>query len=138
VCRALGSSLMVGGDVAGLFNGGAGRSLVIGRSAGSEMHAGGGDSLLIGGRTNYDTNPAALDALMLEWTSNQTLGQRVGFLTNGGGLNGTAVLNTSTVHKNGSYSLFGSVNPAVADWFFFEVSIDVKRSKPTDIFTMIG
>jgi hypothetical protein len=138
VTGSLGNSLMVGGDVAGLFNGGAGRSLVIGRSAGSEMHAGGGDSLLIGGRTSYDTNPAALDALMLEWTSNQTLGQRVGFLTNGGGLNGTAVVNTSTVHKNGSYSLFGSVNPAVADWFFFEASVDVKRSKPTDVFTMIG
>jgi hypothetical protein len=135
---SLGNSLIVGGSVAGNLIGGGGRSLIVGHTAGSALYAGSGDSILIGGRTSYDTNPAALNELMLEWTSIHTLSQRVGFLTNGGGLNGSFVLNTSTVHKNGTYSLFGSLNPAETNWFFFEAIADVKQSKPTDLFTMIS
>jgi hypothetical protein len=137
VTGGLGNSLIVGGSVVGLFVGGAGRNLIIGHAAGSELRAGGGDSLLIGGRTDYDTDPAALDALIQEWASNQTLGQRIGFLTLDGGLNGSAVLNTSTVHRNGSYSLFGSLDPAETNWFFLQSLADVQQSKSTDIFTMI-
>jgi hypothetical protein len=40
-------------------------------------------------------------------------------LTNGGGLNGSYLLNTSTVHDNGQTdTLFGFSAAAPLDWFF--------------------
>jgi Ca2+-binding RTX toxin-like protein len=137
VVGSAGNSVIVGGPVAGILTGGAGRNLIIGHTAGSTLQAGGGDSILIGGATDHDANPVALNALMKEWTSFHTAGQRRSFLTNGGGFNGPFRLDLSTVHANGAYSLYASLNPTVVDWLFFHSPGDIKQSEASDFFTTI-
>jgi hypothetical protein len=138
VTGSSGNSLIVGGNVPGILIGGTGRNLLIGHSAGSELHAvSGRDTILIGGATDFDVSPTALNALMQEWTSSHTAFQRRNFLTTGGGFNGPFRLNPTTVHANGSYSLFASLNPTVVDWLFFHSFSDVKQSEGSDFFTTI-
>jgi Ca2+-binding RTX toxin-like protein len=129
--------VLVGGAGNNLLLGGAGRNLMIGQGAGSELHAGASDSILIGGTTDYDLNPVALDGLMKEWSRDLDVATRIDHLTNGGGLNGAYRLNPTTVHANGSYSLYSSVGSSAVDWLFFHTLSDVKQSEPDDVLTTI-
>ena len=57
------------------------------------LFGGHGEDLLIGGTTAHDTNKDALDAVMAEWTNrSRSIDIRIDALTNGGGANGSVVL----------------------------------------------
>jgi hypothetical protein len=78
------------------------RSLLIAGATSSTLMGGSADDILIGGTTQYDTNLTALMDIMAEWTrTDETYSTRVANIMNGGGLNGTFMLNTSTVTGNG-------------------------------------
>jgi hypothetical protein len=110
-------NLLVGGSGADTLYGGLGRDVLIGGSGPSTLHAGSGGDILIGGTTSYDNNAAALGAVLAEWgRTDADYLTRIAHLMNGGGLNGSTVLNTSTVHNDGvANSLYGG---AGQDWFF--------------------
>ena len=96
-----GSNILVGngGDT---LVGGSGRDLLIAGATASSLSGGGGDDILIGGTTSYDQNIPALMAIMSEWTrTDESYAVRVSNIMNGGGLNGSFELNTTTVTGNG-------------------------------------
>jgi hypothetical protein len=71
---------------------------------------------LIGGYTKYDSNPTALAYIMAEWDSSDSYSTRVNKISNGGGLNGSYVLNSTTVFDDGMPDyLYGG---AGLDWYF--------------------
>jgi hypothetical protein len=122
-----------GGDGNDNLLAGSGRNLMVGGGGSDKISAiNAGDSILIGGTTDYDLENTALTydqklaavyAIMAEWgrtdltgTALQQYQARVAHLTSGGGLNGTWLLNATTMHDDGAAdTLTGS---AVAfDWF---------------------
>src|SRR5262249_54232815 len=108
------SNILLGGKGNDTLSGGAGRDLLLGGLGNDALNGGGDDDILIGGTTSYDANPAALDALMAEWRrTDQTYAQRHTHLRLGGGLNGTTLLNTTTVHDAGTDTLTGGTG---LDW----------------------
>lgn len=82
-----------GGSGPNVLLGGPGDDLLVGNAA---------DDILIAGTTARDGNEAAVAA---EWTrSDRTYQQRVDAVINGGGLNGTVVLNAATGSSTASAS----------------------------------
>lgn len=113
----LGDDILVGGyDVDRLY-GGDGRDILIGGLGADELHGGAGDDILIGGYTRYyDSDATSLGALRDEWTSDQDYGLRVAHLRSGGGLNGTTVLNATSVFNDAvTDSMYGEAD---RDWFW--------------------
>ena len=86
----------------------------------------------------YDQKLAALDAIMAEWGSTDSYTTRVNDLLGGGGLNGPALLNTSTVHDNGKVdTLIGTTGSAV-DWFLAGLTDVVKHKTTGEVQTTIS
>jgi Ca2+-binding RTX toxin-like protein len=86
------------------LHGGKGRNLSIGGTGKDKLKSNAGDDLLIGGYTDFDADEAALNALLREWSrTDATYAQRVDHLLGrtGGGLNGSVLLTSSTVHDDG-------------------------------------
>jgi hypothetical protein len=97
-----GNDLLVGDGSGNVLIGGTGRNLLIAGSAAGTLQGNAADNILIGGSTQYDSDLASLDALFAEWTRTDLgYADRVNDILNGGGLNGAAVLNASTVTGNG-------------------------------------
>jgi RHS repeat-associated protein len=102
-----GNDILIAGGGPTILLGGGGNDVLLGGPAPSLLISGGGRSflaadgpaILIGGHTDYDTNSAAQFALLAEW-SRPDLGysSRVNDLLHGGGLNGTIILDATTVH----------------------------------------
>ncbi len=105
-----GTSLLVGDGTGNTLSAGTGRSLLIAGPGAGTLIGGGADDILVGGSTAYDRNLSALSALMAEWArTDQSYAQRVSHLLNGGGLNGSTVLNRSTFTANtGGNTLTGA------------------------------
>jgi hypothetical protein len=95
-----GNSVLVGGSgCCNVLRSGRGRNILIG--GGRSIIVGTlGDNVEISGSTAYDTNEAALATILAEWSSGDSYAMRVGRLngTITGGLNGSSVLNASTIH----------------------------------------
>ncbi len=71
---------------------------------------------MIGGKTSFDFNPAAMLTILQEWQSADDYATRITKIRNGGGLNGTNELNSTTVTDDGvADSLTGG---AGLDWFW--------------------
>jgi hypothetical protein len=113
-----------GGDSTHL-EGGLGRNLLIAGPGRAHLEGRRNDDILIGGYTDYDNNEAALLALMAEWTSSANYPTRVAHIlgTSAGGLNGSFVLNHSTVHDNGVEDQLDSGGGR--DLFFARLSQDI-------------
>src|SRR5262245_54662984 len=99
-----GNDILVGDALDNVLIGGPGRNILIGGLGSDTLNAstgGLGEDILIGGRTAFDSNPSALKLIKAEWSRPDTLTStyktRVDHLMNGGGLNGTIRLNTTTV-----------------------------------------
>jgi hypothetical protein len=118
-----GNNLLVGAGANDVLTGGAGRNLVIAGTQGTgtdqaRLAGGAGDNLLVGGSTSYDRNLSALEALFAEWArTDLSIAQRITDLRYGGGLNGSYVLNGSTIS-------YGSAQDALtggtgADWLLY-------------------
>jgi hypothetical protein len=141
------NNVLTGGGGTNTLYGGLGRDLLIAGLGQSQLNAGTGDDLLIGGSTTYDLTSgamtydqklAALDAIMAEWGSTDSYTTRVNDLLGGGGLNGPALLNTSTVHDNGKVdTLIGTTGSAV-DWFLAGLTDVVKHKTTGEVQTTIS
>jgi hypothetical protein len=71
---------------------------VIRSQPGSWGVGGAGEDILIGSSTSWDTNLAALKVILAEWArTDADYATRINPLRNGGGLNDSYLLNTSTV-----------------------------------------
>jgi hypothetical protein len=94
---------VVGSDFADTLTGNGLRNVLIGRGGADQLDGGGDEDLLIASATAYDTNPAALLGIVREWArTDAPYDIRIGHLRTGGGLNGTSVLNASTVSDDGA------------------------------------
>jgi hypothetical protein len=110
------SSVLVGGRGISYLYGGSGRNLLIAGPGSSSMYAGSAGDILISGITSYDGNTTALAYIVAEWDSSDSYSARVSKISKRGGLNGSYVLNGTTVSDNGvSDYLSGG---AGMDWFF--------------------
>ncbi|HJT30621.1 MAG TPA: PKD domain-containing protein, partial [Pirellulales bacterium] len=136
------NDVLVGGPGNDTLYGGKGRNLLIGGAGSDMLYAGGAGDILIAGTTAYDTDLTALDAIMAEWgRTDISYQQRIDDLlgTSSGGLNGSYLLNTSTVHDDGAVDhLYGGSGQ---DWYFYHSSgayADVlKNKKGSEIATVI-
>ncbi len=115
----------------------------------SKLHAGVGDDIVIGGTTDYDLTSTkmtydqkfvALEAIMAEWgRTDANYLTRVHHLDGSlsGGLNGSFLLNGTTVHDNGQVdTLFGAPSPAL-DWFFADITDVIKGKRTGEVLTTI-
>ncbi len=113
------NNVLVGGNGNDTLQGAGGRDLLIGGAGTDVLKGGGGDDLLIGGGTAYDNNLQALGAIMAEWgQTGVSYLNRINFLngTTSGGLNGSYLLNATTVLADGAAdTLYGAPG---SDWFF--------------------
>jgi Ca2+-binding RTX toxin-like protein len=119
------SSVLVGGSGSNVLYGGSARNLLIAGLGSGSLYAGIAGDILIGGTTSFDSdtlsNQWALAYIMAEWDSADSYATRIKTLQNGGGLNGSYVLNSTTVFDNSltnylyGYSL---ATGAGLDWFF--------------------
>jgi hypothetical protein len=124
------NTIVVQGSFPGIsitLTAGDGRNLFIAGGLPVMIQGGAGDNILIGGSTQWDYDTTALAAIMAEWTRTDVdYSQRVYDLLNGGGLNGSYVLNASTVTGNGGGNTllgngglnlyFGNPDFDVNDW----------------------
>jgi hypothetical protein len=121
---ALGS-VLEGGSGNDTLSGGSAPNLLVGGTGADTLTSGSAGDILIGGYTGYDSNLTALAYLMAEWGSRDSYTVRVTKLSNGGGLNGSYVLNSTTVSDdNTTDALYGG---AGLDWYFAHV-----KGKNTD------
>lgn len=90
-------NVLVGGGGNDVLTAGSGRSLLIGGLGNDTVTGGTGQCILIAAYTAYDTNFTALSAILAEWKANDTFANRVAYLRNGGGYNGTYVLVANTL-----------------------------------------
>jgi hypothetical protein len=135
------------------IQGGGGRTIIIGGLGSDHLEAGSGAAILIGGITDFDhsgdgtlaaPNLAALDALLTEWSTDESYSQRVanlsnstvnGVAPNGLGLNDGNFLNASTVHDDGARNQLDSGPGQELDWFFAGVLDHVSGRKRGEILT---
>jgi hypothetical protein len=138
------TNVVVGGGGSNTITGGSGRDILIAGLGKSKIFAGSGGDILIGGWTTYsdltddltgtDTPYSqkllALEAIMAEWGSSaDNYPARINYLSYGGGLNGSNLLNASTVHDNGQADTLSGISSMVPlDWFFVGAS-DVQNVK---------
>jgi Ca2+-binding RTX toxin-like protein len=118
VTGSIGNDLIVGDDNPNILTGGTGRNILIGRRGADQLIGGPGDDILIAGYTDYDNDPnlTAWKAIKAEWTSGDSYQTRYSFIKSGGGLNGTYILDKTTVHSDQvKNTLTGG---AGRDWFF--------------------
>ena len=122
-----GTNIIIGGDGNDDINGGNARDILIGGKGSDRLVGNGDEDILIAGWTDYDKfDPIsyydALWLLMMEWNRSNSQVDRRGHITgtSSGGLNGSVLLNSSTVHDDLSQDkLTGSSG---IDWFFANMS----------------
>jgi Ca2+-binding RTX toxin-like protein len=119
------------------INGGDGRDLLIGGSNADTLFGGLGDDLLIAGKLTYfnetdnTLNSSAIKAIMDEWKrTNADYATRVAHLRDGGGLNGSFRLKSTTIKGDGSAvdQLMGNED---LDWFLASAE-DILLDPQTD------
>jgi type VI protein secretion system component Hcp len=136
-----GNNLLVGGAGVNALVGGPGRNILVAGKGLGVLTAGSGETILIAGSTAYDkptsANLAAFDQIMAEWGSSDSAALREAYIsgTASGGLNGTNVLNRSTVHDDALGDLV--VGGSGLDWFFVDTSKNIVISKKGDKITNI-
>jgi uncharacterized protein (TIGR03118 family) len=116
VTGSKGNDILVGDANPNVLIGGTGRNLIIGGMGADRLIGRSNGDIMIGDYTDYDTNIAALDAIMAEWDSNDSYSTRCSRITGGGGLNGSHVLNATTVHNDSANDTM--TGGAGRDWYF--------------------
>jgi hypothetical protein len=121
-----GPTVIVGGSGDDQLEGGAGNDILIAGSGKSHLEGKDGDDILIAGTTAFDNNLPALMAVMDEWRrADESYLQRIANLQNtpvksvvpnGMGLNGSYLLNASTVQDSGAGDQLDG-GPGM-EWFF--------------------
>jgi hypothetical protein len=119
-----GNDMILGGGAGNnnIFSHG-GSVVQIGGSGASQLHGGLGSNLLIAGSTNFDTNDAALGAILNEWSSKGTPQTHEAHLAGilPGGLNGSFLLNNSTVHASSAMNHIETGPDFALAWIFAQM-----------------
>jgi uncharacterized delta-60 repeat protein len=101
-----GSNIIVGGTGDDLLDGGGNRDLLFGGGGNDLLVGGSNNDLLVAMPTQWDANPTALEAIQNEWLRTDiSFSQQVTHLTQGGGLNGSFILNGSTTTNDNATDL---------------------------------
>ncbi len=128
--KVSGQSLAEGDYVLDPFDPGEGRSSSDVFIAASSKAAPGFDPA---GQLSYELDPVAINAIMAEWTrTDRTAAQRVDALKNGTGLNGTLVLNSTTISNDTSADVM--TGSSGDDWFLFDSTHDRVTDLTDDAF----
>jgi Ca2+-binding RTX toxin-like protein len=129
-----GDDVLLGGDGADLLVGGGGRDLLVGGTGADRIVGNADDDILIAGVYLFEADAGKLCAIMHEWTrTDKTAAERVANLQNGGGLNGSAVLNGTTLANDlDADVLTGSSG---YDWFLFDPAKDRVTDLHDEAFT---
>ena len=118
-----GNDLLAGGDGRDVLVGGLGSDLVIGHND---------DDILIGGVYALHRDPAAARAILAEWTRQDVnYAGRVDNLTNGTGLNGSYVLNDTTVFDDNAFDILLGLRGV--DWFHANDAQDLTDQRRNEI-----
>ncbi|MFI4860309.1 MAG: PKD domain-containing protein [Phycisphaerales bacterium JB063] len=129
-----GDDILVGGAGVDLISGGQGRDLTIGGEGNDIVLGDQQDDILIGGSYAYEDDLSALRAIMAEWTRTDLgYNARVANLTNGTGLNGSTVLNASTILDDDRMDLL--LGLAGRDWFLANDSQDLTDERRNEMLT---
>jgi Ca2+-binding RTX toxin-like protein len=118
-------AVLNGGDGNDDLTAGSGKDILIGGHGADTANGGNGSDLLIGGWTSYENNNAAnreaICAIQDEWTHGPGGWKgHIDHLSNGGGLNGTTVLNSTSVFDDASSDLLHGAHGN--DWFLLNTS----------------
>lgn len=118
-----GNDFISGGDGYDLISGGNGRDFLVG-GLGSDLVIGNNqDDILVGGVYSEDRDPSAVRAILAEWTRTDLgYSDRIANLTNGTGLNGSSVLDGTTVFDDNSCDILLGLRGL--DWFHANDSQD--------------
>jgi ELWxxDGT repeat protein len=123
-----GSDVLLGGSGNDLIVGGGGRDLLIGGDGADRIVGNGEDDILIADWSVHESSPAALSAIMDEWTrSDRTYLQRIDSLRFGTGLNGSVILDNTTIFADDDADVL--TGSSGNDWFIF----DHVRDRVTDL-----
>jgi uncharacterized delta-60 repeat protein len=126
-----GNDVILGGDGDDLLAGDDGRDLLIGGNGADRLIGNADDDILIAGYYRYEGDvyhhpprvEAAVDAIMDEWTrTDRTAQQRVGALSSGGGLNGTYLLDATTIYDDFAADVL--TGNEGHDWFLIGIGSD--------------
>jgi Ca2+-binding RTX toxin-like protein len=128
-------AILVGDDGADTLQLGPGRGILIGGSGADNLRGGGTDDLLISGSTAHDHNFQALAQIQREWIKGGDLKNRVNHLSNGGGLNGSYLLNSSTITSDADADVLSGGGGH--DWFIFSPGDSITDLTKDDVATLI-
>jgi uncharacterized repeat protein (TIGR01451 family) len=127
-----GNTVLVGGDGSDTLTSGTGKNILISGSASlpsmtKTIFGTAGNNIMIGGSTDWDTNDQALGSLLAEWGRNDlppatSYATRVSQLMNGGGLNGTTKLNSTTVHDNHVRDYLIGLGTTSQNWYLAHIT----------------
>jgi Ca2+-binding RTX toxin-like protein len=96
---------------------------MIGGDGADRIVGNGDDDILIADWTTHESSPSALCAIMDEWTrTDRSYMERIDNLRLGTGLNGTVVLNTTTIFADADADKL--TGGAGSDWFVFDHVLD--------------
>jgi uncharacterized repeat protein (TIGR01451 family) len=111
------SNVLIGGSGDDKITGGNARDLIIGGTGADKIKAKNFEDIVAAGNSDHDANGAALAAIIAEWVSNAPYATRVSHLTGAtaGGLNGSFVLNSTTVHDDNQIDVLTGGKDT--DWF---------------------
>jgi Ca2+-binding RTX toxin-like protein len=119
-----GFNVLLGGAGNDTLFGSGDRDLLFGGSGADTLWGGSGEDVLIAGLTTYYSertrvlDRTAIAAIVAEWASTGGYATRVANLRNGGGLNGTYRLSTTTVTTDTSTTVDTLRGEADLDWFW--------------------
>ena len=129
-----GVDALVGGPGDDLLRGRSGRNILIGGSDRDQLVGNSQQDVLVGDVWDDEGNRAAIGSIAAEWSKAAKYSVRVGNLSAGGGLNGSYVLNSTTVTSDGVKDT--SQGLGQLDWFLASGS-DVTDQVPPEILTPI-
>ena len=136
-----GPDVLLGGAGNDLLTALTGKTLLVGGSGADTLRGGSTDDILIGGYLcYYNEGTGAVDTtnlglIMAEWTSGDSFTTRIADLTSGGGPNGSAVLNSSTITDDAAVdALFAGSG---LDWFLTNSGEAVSGKKAGDVTTAL-
>ena len=133
-----GDDVLVGGEGMDKLKGGKGRDIIFGGAGKDDLEGHDGDDILVGAIYENEDDRAAILAISAEWLrTDLSYTERVGHLISGGGLNGTILLNSSTVLDDSAKDKLEGKKDL--DWFLGnDDDDDIKDLFANEILTVIS
>jgi Ca2+-binding RTX toxin-like protein len=132
----VGNNILVGGDGNDKIIAKFGRNILIGGLGSDQLFGNANDDILIAGSTSHDEDDAALQALLNEWASSDSYDTRRNAIQNGGGANGTVLLNSDNVFDDGTIDTL--IADGGRDWLFAGSRDKIKDRRSNEVITAEG